>query len=149
MSMCRVFSCVVGRGRLLRQSILLAKLYISLCPASFRTPSPNLPVTPGVSWLPIFAFQSPRMKRTSFWVLVLEGLIGLHGTIQLQDTGCWLLSIYLCPSYNYFLLSSGKICATRGLSPLSVSPAFLFFWLPVGFESREALRHWGDERESV
>ena len=31
---------------------------ISLCPASFRTPRPNLPVTPGVSWLPTFAFQT-------------------------------------------------------------------------------------------
>ena len=41
---------------------------ISLCLASFRTPRPNLPVTPGVSWLPTFAFQSPIMKRTSFFV---------------------------------------------------------------------------------
>ena len=24
------------------------------------------------------------MKRTSFWVLVLKGLVGLHRTIQLQ-----------------------------------------------------------------
>ena len=56
---------------------------ISFCPASFCTPRPNLPVTPGVSWLPIFAFQSPIMKRTS-WVLVLEGLVGLHRTIQFQ-----------------------------------------------------------------
>ena len=39
---------------------------ISLCPASFCMPKPNLPVTPGVSWLPTFAFQSPIMKRTSF-----------------------------------------------------------------------------------
>ena len=58
---------------------------ISLCPASFCTPRPNLPVTPGVSWLPTFTFQSPIMKRTTFfWVLVLEGLVGLHRTIQLQ-----------------------------------------------------------------
>ena len=55
---------------------------ISLCPASFCTPRPNLPVTPGVSWLPTFAFQSPIMKRTSFWG-VLESLIGLHRTVQL------------------------------------------------------------------
>ena len=27
---------------------------VSLCPASFCTPRPNLPVTPGVSWLSIF-----------------------------------------------------------------------------------------------
>ena len=39
---------------------------ISLCPASFRIPRPNSPVTPGVSWLPTFAFQSPIMKRISF-----------------------------------------------------------------------------------
>ena len=58
---------------------------ISLCPASFRIPRPNLPVTPRVSWLPTFAFQSPIMKRTSFLcVLVLKGLVGLHRTIQLQ-----------------------------------------------------------------
>ena len=39
---------------------------ISLCPVSFRTPRPNLPIIPGASWLPTFAFQSPIMKRTSF-----------------------------------------------------------------------------------
>ena len=32
---------------------------ISFCPASFCTSRPNLPVSPGVSWLPTFAFQSP------------------------------------------------------------------------------------------
>ena len=39
---------------------------ISLCPASFCIPRPNLPVTPGVSLLPTFAFQSPIMKNISF-----------------------------------------------------------------------------------
>ena len=57
---------------------------ISFCPASFCIPRPNLPVTPGVSWLPTFALQSPIMKRTSFGVLVLEGLVGLPRTVQLQ-----------------------------------------------------------------
>ena len=57
---------------------------ISLCPASFHIPRPNLPVTPGVSWCPTFAFQSPIMTRTSFLVLVLKDLIGLHRTVQLQ-----------------------------------------------------------------
>ena len=57
---------------------------IRLGPASFRIPRPNLPVTPGVSSLPTFAFQSPIMKRTSFWVLVLKDHVGLHRTIQLQ-----------------------------------------------------------------
>ena len=148
MSMCRVFSCVVGRGCLLwpvhfhgKTLLGFALLYsvlqgqiclllqgfldflflhssllllcpsllkccwkrvfamtsafscqnsISLCPTSFLIPRPNLPVTPGVSWLPTFAFQSPIMKRTSFGVLVLEGLVGLHRTIQLQLLQpCW------------------------------------------------------------
>ena len=57
--------------------------FVSLCPASFCTPRPNLPVTQSISWLPTFAFQSPMMKRTFFLVLILEGLVGLHRTIQL------------------------------------------------------------------
>ena len=64
---------------------------ISLCPASFHIPRPNLPVTPGVSWLPTFAFQSPIMKRTTFGVLVLKCLVGLHRTIQLQLLQCYWL----------------------------------------------------------
>ena len=43
---------------------------ISLFPASFCTLRPNLPLIPGVSgnkaFLPPFAFQSPKMKWTSF-----------------------------------------------------------------------------------
>ena len=38
---------------------------ISLCPASSCNPWQNLPVTPSISWLPAFAFQSLVMKRTS------------------------------------------------------------------------------------
>ena len=57
---------------------------VSLCPASFRIPRPNFPVTPGVSRLPTFAFQSPIMKRTSFLGVSLKGLVGLHRTVQLQ-----------------------------------------------------------------
>ena len=56
----------------------------SLCPASFCIPRPNFPVTPGISWLPTFAFQFPIMKTISILVLVLEDLVGLHRTIQLQ-----------------------------------------------------------------
>ena len=39
---------------------------ISLCPASFCSPRSNVPVMPGISWLPTFAFQSPIVKRTIF-----------------------------------------------------------------------------------
>ena len=42
MSMCRVFSCVVGK-----HSAFSWQNSVSLCPDSFCTPRPNLPVTPG------------------------------------------------------------------------------------------------------
>ena len=61
--------------------------FISLCPASFCHPRSNLTVSPGISLLPTFAFQSPIMKRIFFeagGMLVLEGLVGLQRTIQLQ-----------------------------------------------------------------
>ena len=57
---------------------------VSLWPALFCTPRSNLPVTPDISWLTTFAFQSPMMMRTTFLVLVLEGLVGLHRISQLQ-----------------------------------------------------------------
>ena len=57
---------------------------ISLCPASFCTPRPNLPVTPGISWLPTFAFLSPIMKRTSFLSVSSRSSCRSSRTIQLQ-----------------------------------------------------------------
>ena len=39
---------------------------VSLCPASFCIPKPNLPFTPGISCLPAFAFLSSVMIKTSF-----------------------------------------------------------------------------------
>ena len=78
---------------------------ISLCPASFRIPRPNLPVTPGVFWLPTFAFQAPIMKGHLFWVLVLKGLVGLHRTIQLQLLQHYWLGIDLdyCDTVRFSL----------------------------------------------
>ena len=53
MSMCRVISCVVEKGCLLWPVCSLNKI-VSLCLASFCTPRPNLPVTPGISLPPNF-----------------------------------------------------------------------------------------------
>ena len=58
------------------QCVSLGKT-VSICPASFCTPRPNLFVIPGISSLSTFAFQSPMMERTSFWG-VIEDLVGLH-----------------------------------------------------------------------
>ena len=89
MSMCRVFSCVGGRGCLLWPVCSLGKNSVKFCPASFCTPRQNLPVTPGIFWLPTSTFQPLIMKEYLFWVLVLEGLVGLHRTVQLK-----LLQLY-------------------------------------------------------
>ena len=45
---------------------------VSVCPTSFCTPRPKLPATPGISWLPTFAVQSPMIKRTSFFFGVIS-----------------------------------------------------------------------------
>ena len=45
---------------------------VSLCPASFCTPRPTLPVTPGISSLPTFAFQSPIMI---YWASLVAQLV--------------------------------------------------------------------------
>ena len=83
MSMCRFFSCVVGRGCLLWPVHFLGKtlLVFALLHSVFQG---QICLTPGVCWLPTFVFQSLIMKRTSFLDVSLKGLLGLHRTIQLQ-----------------------------------------------------------------
>ena len=62
---------------------------ISLWPASFCTPRPNLPVTPGVSRLPTFAFQSPKMWRRQWHPtpVLLPGKS--HGRRSLVGCSLW------------------------------------------------------------
>ena len=48
------------------QCVLLKK-HCSLCLISFCTQRPNMPVTPGISWVPTFAFPYPMMERTSLF----------------------------------------------------------------------------------
>ena len=67
MSLCRLISCVVWKGCLLWPVRSLSKTLLAfvMLHSIFQGHIP-LPITPGVSWLPSFAFQSPVMKRTSF-----------------------------------------------------------------------------------
>ena len=69
---------------------------VSLCPASFCTPRPNLPATPGISWLPTFAFQSPMMKRTSFW-----GVSSRRSCRSSQNHSTSALSALLVGAYTW------------------------------------------------
>ena len=82
---------------------------ISFWPALFYTSRPNFPVTPGISWFPTFAFQSPIMKRTSFGVLLLGGLVGLHRTVWLQilQHYWWGIDLDYC-DIEWFALESNR-----------------------------------------
>ena len=91
MSMCRVIEreCFLGPAHSLQKNSVI------LCLASFYTPRPKFPITPGISWLATFAFQSAMMTRASFLVLALEALVVLHRTIQFHHL-ChqWSLNNY-------------------------------------------------------
>ena len=105
MSMCRVVSWFVGLFAM--TSVFSWQNSVSLCLVSFCIPRPNLPVTPGISWLPAFAFLSPMMKRTSFLVLVL-GLVGLHRTVQLQLLRHQWLGIHTLGLLWYWVVCLGN-----------------------------------------
>ena len=82
MSMCRVFSCVFGRGCLLWPVCSLGKtrLGFALLHSVFQI---CLLFQVFLDFL--LLCSSPQWwKWHLFWVLVLEGLVGLHRTIQLQ-----------------------------------------------------------------
>ena len=81
---------------------------VSLCPVSFCTPRPNLPVTPIISWLPTLHSSPLWWKGHLFWVLVLEGLVGLHRTIQIQRFWCYCLGQNLGLLWIWPMHSLGK-----------------------------------------
>ena len=97
---------------------------VSLCPASFSTPRPIFSVTPGIPWLATFAFQFPMMKMSSFCVcvIVLEGLVDLHRTIQLQLLQhqwlghrlgllwCWMVCLGNKPRSSFVFETAPKYC---------------------------------------
>ena len=84
MSTCRIFSCVVGRGCLLCPVCSLGKTLLALALLHF-VPQGQICLLLQASLEFLLLHFSPLWwKGHLFWVLVLEGLIGLHRTIQLQ-----------------------------------------------------------------
>ena len=61
-----VISCVFGRECLLWSVSSLGKT-VNLCPASFYTPGPNLPVTPACHLLTSFRIRAPCDEKDIFW----------------------------------------------------------------------------------
>ena len=114
--------------------------FVSLCPASFCTLRPNLPVTPGISWLPNFALLSPMMKRIQLALLLLFSCSVISDSLQLHGLQhirlpCPLLSprVYLdsCPlSQRYHpTISSSVIPFTSCLQSFPASESFPVSWL--------------------
>ena len=89
MSMCRVFSCVVGRGCLLWPVCSLDKtlLVFTLLHSVFQI---CLLFQVFLDLLILHSIPL-RWKGHLFWELVLEGLVGLHRAIQLQLLQCYWL----------------------------------------------------------
>ena len=84
MSMCRVFSCVVGRGCLLWPVLSLSKTLLAFA-LLHSVLQGQICLLLQVSLDFLLLHSSPLWwKGHLFLVLVLEGLIGLIGTIQLQ-----------------------------------------------------------------
>ena len=134
MSMCSLLLCCC-KGVFAMTSAFSWQNSITFCPASFCTPRPNLPITLGVSWLPTFAFQSPIMKSTSF-LGVLKGLVGLHRIVQLQ-----LLQRYrLGPRLGllwYWMVCLGNELDCTWITPLQLLSPRTPFGLPWFLSSKE------------
>ena len=79
---------------------------ISLCPASFRTPRPNLPVTPGVSLLwsnfKIFCYSVPKPCTTLCTPSTAARLASLSFTVSYSLLK--LMPIELVMSSNHLIL---------------------------------------------
>ena len=81
--MCRVSLVLLEEGVCYDQCVLLAKLLLAFALPHFVLQG-QIACYSGISWLPTFVFQFPMMKKTSFFALVLKGLVGLLRTVQLQ-----------------------------------------------------------------
>ena len=84
MSMCRVFSCVVGRGCLLWPVRSLGKTLLAF--ALLHSVLQSQICQQSRWFLTLYLLHSSPLwwKGHLFWVLVLKDLVGLHRTVQLQ-----------------------------------------------------------------
>ena len=84
MSMCRVFSCVVGRGWLLWPVCSLCTTLLAFALLHFVLQG-QICLLLQVSLDFLFLHSSTLCwKGHLFWMLVLENLVGLHRTVQFQ-----------------------------------------------------------------
>ena len=78
----RILSCVVRRSCLLPPVCSLGKILLAFDLLHFVLQVQTY-MSLSISWRPTFAFQSSKITRTYFMVLVLQGLVCLHRTVWL------------------------------------------------------------------
>ena len=145
MSMCRVFSCVVGRGCLLWLVCSFGKtiLGFALLHSVFQG---QICLFLQVFLDFLLLHSSPLWwKGHIFLVLVLEGLVGLHKTVQLQLLQHYWLGHKLGLLW-YWMVCTGKKQISLSFLRLHPSTAFLtlcwlwwllhFFWGILDHRSR-------------
>ena len=104
---------------------------ISLCPASFFTPRPNLPVIPSVSCLPTFALQPPITNRTPFLGISSKRSQSCPTLCHLMDCslpGSSVHGILQASLLEWVAISFSRDLPNPGVEP--VSPAFQAYALP-------------------
>ena len=90
MSMCRVFSCVVGRGYLLWPVHFLGTTLLAFALLHSVLQDEICLLLQVFLDFVLLLSSSLWWKGHLFWVLVLEGLVGLHRSIQLRLLQhCW------------------------------------------------------------
>ena len=126
MSVCSVFSYLVGRGCLLWPVSSLSKTLLAFGLLHSVLQDQTCLLLQVISWLSTFSFQSLMMKRTTFLVLLLEGLVGLHRPF----INCW----------------SSSTSSTSVSSPLVVGHrlGLLWCWVVCLGNKPRSFRHFWD-----
>ena len=125
MSMCRVFSFIFGRGYLLWPVHSLGKTLLALALLHFVLQGQTcLLLQVSLDFLLLHSSSYDEMDIFFFLVLILEGLIGHHRTIQLQ-----LLKHYRL-GHRLGLLWHWTVCFGKEKRSVCQVPYFGFFlWL--------------------
>ena len=129
MSMCRVFSCVVGRGCLLWPVCSLDKTPLAFA-LLHSVLQGQICVLLQVFLNFLLLDSSPlSWKGHLFWVLVLKGLVGFHRTIQFQlIQRYWLEHRLGSPWYWMICLGNEQRSFCRFWDCIHVLHFGLFFW---------------------
>ena len=110
----------------------------SLCPASFRIPRPNLPVTPGVSWLPCLPVISNCSHTHSFDVHLSylgpgAGRYPVFSHLEIPQGSAWgVAAVTICSDSGS---QENKICHCFHFFPFYLpwsdraDPIMLVFWV--------------------